>query len=82
MKQEKTAAAIPEFKAAGTLLKGEDDLAYATSLYRLGYAYAKLKRAAEARDVLNEAVKIPGPVQQPSRDLLDKLAAAGSAKAK
>ena len=82
MKQEKTAAAIPEFKSAGALLKGEDDLAYATSLYRLGYAYAKQKRAAEARDVLNEAVKIRGPVQQPSRDLLDKLSAAASAKAK
>jgi tetratricopeptide (TPR) repeat protein len=81
MKQEKTVAAIPELKSAAGLLKGQDDLAYATSLYRLGYAYAKLKRTAEAREVLDEAVKIHGPVQQPSRELLDKLAAA-SAKAK
>jgi hypothetical protein len=77
MKQEKTAAAVPEFKAAAALLKGQDDLAYATSLYRLGYAYAKLKRNAEAREVLDESVKISGPLQQPSRELLDKIAAAG-----
>jgi tetratricopeptide (TPR) repeat protein len=81
MKQEKTAAAIPELKSAGALLKGQDDVAYATSLYRLGYAYAKLKRNAEAREVLDEAVKIRGPLQQPSRELLDKIAAA-TAKAK
>src|SRR6266404_5965768 len=30
MKQEKTAAAVPEFKSAAGLLKGQDDLAYAT----------------------------------------------------
>jgi tetratricopeptide (TPR) repeat protein len=75
MKQEKTAAAVPEFKSACALLKGQDSVAYATALYRLGYAYAKLNRKAEATDVLNEAVKIPGPLQQPSRDLLEKVGA-------
>jgi tetratricopeptide (TPR) repeat protein len=75
MKQEKTAAAVPELKSASALLKGQDATAYATALYRLGYAFAKLSRTAEAKDVLNEAVKIPGPVQQPSRDLLDKVGA-------
>jgi tetratricopeptide (TPR) repeat protein len=73
MKQEKTAAAIPELKSASALLKGQDDVTYATALYRLGYAYAKLSRTTEARDVLNEAVKIPGPLQQPSRELLEKV---------
>jgi tetratricopeptide (TPR) repeat protein len=81
MKQDKTAAAIPELKSASTLLKGQDEVAYATALYRLGYAYAKLNRVAEARDVLNEAVKIDGPLQQPSRDLLGKVSAV-RAKAK
>jgi tetratricopeptide (TPR) repeat protein len=81
MKQEKTAAAIPELKSASSLLKGQDDVAYATALYRLGYAYAKLNRSAEARDVLNEAVKIDGPLQQPSRELLGKVSAT-RAKAK
>ncbi|SRR6266436_1009551 len=73
MKQDKTLAAVPELKSASALLKGQDDVAYATALYRLGYAYAKLNRKSEATDVLNEAVKIPGPWQQPSRELLDKV---------
>lgn len=76
MKQEKTAAAVPELKSAAALLKGQDDVSYATALYRLGYAYAKLNKTADAREVLNEAVKIPGPLQQPSRDLLAKVSAA------
>ena len=79
MKQDKTAAAIPELKSASALLKGQDDTAYSAVLYRLGYAYAKLSRTTEARDVLNEAVKIQGPLQQPSRELLEKV---NSARAK
>jgi tetratricopeptide (TPR) repeat protein len=76
MKQDKTAAAIPELKSAVALLKGLDDQQYAIALYRLGFAYAKLNRTTEARDVLQEAVKISGPVQQPSQDLLAKVNAA------
>src|SRR5215470_14125748 len=76
MKQDKTTAAIPELKSASALLKGQDDVAYATALYRLGYAYAKVSRNTEAREVLNEAVKIEGPLQQPSRELLEKVNAA------
>jgi tetratricopeptide (TPR) repeat protein len=76
MKQEKTAAAVPELKAASALLKGEDDPQYAIALYRLGYAYGKLNRFTEAREVLNEAVKIPGPVQPLAQDLLTKVNAA------
>jgi tetratricopeptide (TPR) repeat protein len=79
MKQEKTAAAVAELKSASALLKGQDDTAYATALYRLGYAYAKLSKTTEAREVLSEAVKIPGPLQQPSRELLEKV---NSARAK
>jgi tetratricopeptide (TPR) repeat protein len=73
MKQDKTVAAVPELKSAAALLKGQDNVVYATALYRLGYAYAKLNRKAEATDALNEAIKIPGPWQQPSRDLLEKV---------
>jgi tetratricopeptide (TPR) repeat protein len=79
MKQDKTAAAVPELKDASGLLKGQDDVAYATSLYRLGFAYAKLNRTSEAREVLEEAIKIPGPVQAPAQDLLTKV---NSARAK
>ena len=73
MKQDKTAAAIPELKSAASLLKGQDDQQYAIALYRLGYAYAKLNKVTEARDVLTEAAKIPGPVQQMAQDLLAKV---------
>jgi tetratricopeptide (TPR) repeat protein len=76
MKQDKTAAAIPELKSASALLKGLDDQQYAIAMYRLGFAYAKLSRVSEARDVLQEAVKISGPVQQPAQDLLAKVNAA------
>ena len=72
-KQDKVAAAIPELKAAAVLLKGQDDVAYATVLYRLGWAYGKTKNVAEARAALEEAIKIPGPLQQPCRDLLNQV---------
>ncbi|MGH9538287.1 MAG: tetratricopeptide repeat protein [Terriglobales bacterium] len=76
MKEDKTAAAIPELKSAAGLLKGLDDQQYSIALYRLGYAYAKLSRVNEARDTLMEAAKIPGPVQALSQDLLSKVNAA------
>jgi len=76
MKQEKTASAIPELKTAAGLLKGQNDVQYAIVLYRLGFAYAKLSRNSEAREVLTEAVKIAGPVQSMSQDLLNKVNAA------
>jgi len=72
MKQEKTAASVPELKSAVGLLKGQNEQ-YAVALYRLGFAYAKLGRMTEARTVLNEAVEIPGPVQAPARELLSKV---------
>ena len=76
IKQDKTAAAIPELKSAAALSKGQDDQQYSIALYRLGFAYAKLSRVNEARDVLVEAVKISGPVQGMSQDLLNKVNAA------
>ena len=42
----------------------------------LGFAYAKLNKVTEARDVLSEAVKVPGPAQSMSQDLLAKVNAA------
>lgn len=79
LKQEKTTAAIPELKGAATLLKGQDDQQYARALYGLGFAYGKLNKLTEAREVLTEAVKIPGPLQGMSQDLLTKV---NSARAK
>jgi tetratricopeptide (TPR) repeat protein len=79
LKQEKTNPAITELRSASTLLKGQDDQQYARALYGLGFAYGKLNKLTEAREVLTEAVKIPGPLQSMSQDLLAKV---NSARAK
>jgi hypothetical protein len=76
MKQDKTTAALPELKTAVGLLKGLDQSSYAIALYRLGFAYQKTNHMSDARDALEEAIKIPGPTQQPAKDLLAKLNAA------
>jgi len=73
LKQEKTTPAIPELKAAAALTKGQDDQQYARALYGLGFAYGKLNKLTEAREVLMEAVKIQGPMQSMSQDLLAKV---------
>jgi tetratricopeptide (TPR) repeat protein len=79
LKQDKAAAAIPELKAAADELKDNPD-AYSAALYRLGYAYGKVNRMAEAKATLTEAAAIPGPNQQPARDLLAKIEAAPARK--
>jgi tetratricopeptide (TPR) repeat protein len=79
LKQDKTTTAIPELRSAAALLKGLDDQQYARALYGLGFAYGKLNKLTEAREVLTEAVKIPGPLQSMSQDLLAKV---NSARAK
>ena len=79
LKQDKSTSAIPELKTASGLLKGQDDQQYARALYGLGFAYGKLNKLTEAREVLTEAVKIPGPLQAMSQDLLTKV---NSARAK
>lgn len=81
LNQEKSSGAITELKSAAALLKGQDDQQYAKALYGLGFAYGKLNRMAEAREVLTEAVKIPGPLQQMSQDLLNKIGSSKTAKA-
>jgi tetratricopeptide (TPR) repeat protein len=73
LKQEKTSSAIPELKQAAALLKGQDDQQYAKALYGMGFAYGKANRLTEAREVLSEAVKIPGPLQAMAQDLLAKV---------
>jgi len=79
LKQDKSSSAIPELKTASALLKGQDEQQYARALYGLGFAYGKLNKLTEAREVLSEAVKIPGPLQAMSQDLLAKV---NSARAK
>ena len=82
MRQEKTLPAITELKTASTELKGHPD-SYATTLFRLGFAYAKTGKLPEARLALTEAAGIQGPYQESARELLGKVtAAAAKAKAK
>ena len=76
LKQDKTSSAIPELKAAAALLKGQEDQQYARALYGLGFAYGKLNKLTEARDVLTEAVRLQSPWQAMSQDLLTKVNAA------
>jgi hypothetical protein len=72
MKQEKTSSAVGELTAAATLVQG-NDAAYSTVMYRLGYAYAKLKDYGSARAALNKCLAVKGPYQQESKKLLVKV---------
>ena len=78
-KQSKTLPSISELKSATALLKGNDEQQYAVAAYYLGWDYAKINKLTEARAVLNEAAGIPGPVQQPTKDLLTKVNTARAA---
>ncbi|MBZ5647243.1 MAG: tetratricopeptide repeat protein [Acidobacteriia bacterium] len=78
MKQEKTAAAIPEFKSANALLK-DDPGSHERVLFRTGYAYAKLKRYPEAREALNQAIAMKGPYEKMAKETLAIVNAPGKA---
>lgn len=79
LREEKTPAAVTELKTASSMLK-DDPAKYSITLYRLGFAYAKLNKVAEAKEVLTEAVNVPGPFQEPAKDLLKKVSAARPAR--
>jgi tetratricopeptide (TPR) repeat protein len=79
LRQEKTVPGIAELKTASEMVK-EDTDAYSTVLYRLGFAYAKTNKLAEAKAVLTEAVQVKGPAQELSRELLTKVEAAAKRK--
>ena len=81
LRQEKNVPAISELKTASEELKGNAD-AYASALYRLGFAYAKTGKLPEARAALTELAAINGPYQQPAKDLLAKVDAAARAPRK
>jgi tetratricopeptide (TPR) repeat protein len=73
LKKDRTTPAIPELKAAAALTRGQDEQQYARALYGLGFAYGKLNKLTEAREVLTEAAKIQGPLQSMSQELLAKV---------
>jgi tetratricopeptide (TPR) repeat protein len=77
LQENKFPAAAAELKTATGLLKDSpEDLAGAC--YYLGFAYAKMERAADAIRALTQASGIEGPYQQPSQELLARIKAARS----
>jgi tetratricopeptide (TPR) repeat protein len=77
LKQEKNVPAITELKTASDELKSNVD-AHSAALYRLGFAYAKTGKLADAKTTLNELAAVQGPYQQPAKDLLAKVNAAAT----
>ena len=75
MRQEKTLPAIAELKLAQPVLK-EDPEAEGMVLYYLGFGYAKLQKLTDAKEALNECVKLTGAYKAPCEDVLSKVNAA------
>jgi len=76
MKQDKNCCRDSGVEISRATAEGTRRCAVFRYALRLGFAYAKLNKIGEARDVLTEAVKIPGPAQSMSQDLLAKVNAA------
>ncbi len=72
IRQQKMMDAIAELKLASPLLKSEV-VSYARNQYRLGFALGKLKRLAEARNVLNEVAALNTPYKGLIADLLRQV---------
>lgn len=75
LNQDKSLAAVPELKQAVELLQGNDSV-YEEALYRLGFAYAKLGRRADAQAALQKCIAIKGPYLAMAQDLLGKVGGA------
>lgn len=75
LRQEKTPAAIAELKTAVAMLQS-DPPKLSIALYRLGYAYAKSKQNANAKQVLTQATTVDGPFKEAAKELLAKVNAA------
>jgi tetratricopeptide (TPR) repeat protein len=72
MRQNKMPAAVSALQKAAPALKGNSQ-AYSTVLFYLANAYSLQRELAQAKQVLTEAVAVPGPYQQQARALLAKV---------
>ena len=70
--QGRNASAVENFKQANPLLKS-NAYYYGRNLYRLGYTLAKMRRIAEAREVLTEAVSVDSPFKAQAQATLNKI---------
>jgi tetratricopeptide (TPR) repeat protein len=66
------AQAVEAFQAASPLLKNEP-ISYARNLYRLGFTLAQMRRTAEARRILTEAISIESPYKQLAQQTLNQI---------
>lgn len=71
--------AVENFKAAAPLLKG-DPFSYSRNQYRLAFAYANLKRPADARAAFTEAAVADTPYRAAAQEKLKTLPPAGRAR--
>jgi len=67
------APAVDNLTKAAPLLK-PNNLAYARNQYRLGFAYANLKKSAEARQAFTDAASVESPYKGPAQEKLKALA--------
>lgn len=79
LNQDKSLAALPELKEAVDLLQGSDSV-QEEALYRLGFAYAKLGRRADAQSALQKCLALKGPYQPMAQDLMGKVSGLGKKK--
>ena len=70
--QGKNVAAIQSFQEASPLLKA-DNFSYGRNLYRWGFTLAKMRRIAEARRILTQAVNVDSPYRSLARQTLAKI---------
>jgi tetratricopeptide (TPR) repeat protein len=68
----KNVQAVEVFKQANPLLK-QNDYMYGRNLYRLGFTLAKMKKTAEARTVLAQAIQVNSPFRPLAQQTLDKI---------
>jgi hypothetical protein len=68
----RNATAVEEFKQANPLVQ-PNSFYYGRNLYRLGFVLAKMRRIAEARAVLTEAVGVDSPYKSHAQETLDKI---------
>lgn len=66
------ARAVEAFQTAGPMLKG-DTVTYARNLYRLGFTLAQMRRTAEARAALQEAIALESPYKALAQQTLDTI---------
>lgn len=75
VRENKFAPAVAELKTASAALSNSPQ-DQACAFYYLGFAYAKMERAADAITALKEAAKADTPYKGPAEELIGKIQAA------